>query len=199
MMDRKTAEKSLANAEPGEFIIRPTTHGMDGEFSISVKFRNKGDISHFKLSRDQGKMTWSIWGEKFKSLQEFVIKYQTKALENKQKEKVTLDKDAFTGVVIADESDYLDTYYYNEGLYEDPTYEDTCAASDKEEDNEDQEILGPAICRRDFEENEEGTVSVKRGDRLTVQYKAEGGWVYIKKDKGGEEGFVPEENIKFVS
>ena len=47
MMDRNKAESELNDKEPGKFIIRPTTHGKDGEFSVSVKFKST-EVHHFK-------------------------------------------------------------------------------------------------------------------------------------------------------
>ena len=47
MMDRNKAEAELKDKDPGKFIIRPTTHGKDGEFSVSVKFKSS-EVHHFK-------------------------------------------------------------------------------------------------------------------------------------------------------
>merc|ERR1712106_926792 len=189
------AETQLANSTPGQFIIRPTTHGKDGEFSISVRFNKSEDISHFKLIKEPGKLYWKIWGDKYKTLQDFVKKFQEKPIENKNKDKICLDSTATVEVIVADENDYMDTYYYDDGEYEDAVYEDVSVLNEKEERDQDQhDIIEGSIVRstHEFIKKEEGTISVKPGDRLMVLHASKEGWVYVSKENEEGEGYVPD-------
>eukprot|EP00092_Neocalanus_flemingeri_P023997 GFUD01026031.1.p1 GENE.GFUD01026031.1~~GFUD01026031.1.p1 ORF type:complete len:262 (+),score=74.55 GFUD01026031.1:45-830(+) len=193
MIDRKAAETKLEKSSPGKFIIRPTTHGKDGEFSVSVKYKKPGDVHHFKLVRDIGKPTWTMWGQNFKSLQDFVKKFQKKEIANKGREQVLLDKNANAEVIVVGDNHNMDTYYDAGDVDEYETYTD--AGADYMEESDDIVEGSVVRCTLDFIADEDGTISVSRGDRLMVLYPPTEGWVYVRKENE-DEGYVPEENTE---
>ena len=197
MVDRKGAETQLATASPGKFIIRPTVHGKDGEFSLSVRSNGPQEVSHFKLTREPGKAVWNIWGNSFKTLQEFVTKYQKKPIEKKNKEKIHLDKDAVVDIIVAEETEYTDPYYFDEGEYEDDPYDDSTALDDIEESDDEQQNV--VMCTKEYIKKEEGTMSVKAGERLIIHQPSHEGWVYVGREKGEELGYIPDDIISTIN
>ena len=70
IVDRRAAENQLSRMVEGRFIVRPTTHGGDSDYSVSVKYKRPGDVHHFKLAYSAASRSWSMWGQNFKSLQD---------------------------------------------------------------------------------------------------------------------------------
>ena len=199
MVDRRAAETQLASSSPGKFIIRPTTHGKDSEYSVSVKYKRPGDVHHFKLMFDSGGQTWAMWGQNFRTLQEFVKAFQTKPIAKKGPEKIRLDTSANIQVVLVEDDEENDTYFNvdQDETYEDAPEEDVSEDEDFDrEDNHDNIIEGSiVICTDEFVPEEEGTIYMRRGDRLVVLYPPTEGWVYVRRGVG-EEGYVPEEHVQ---
>eukprot|EP00092_Neocalanus_flemingeri_P012413 GFUD01013381.1.p1 GENE.GFUD01013381.1~~GFUD01013381.1.p1 ORF type:complete len:292 (-),score=96.90 GFUD01013381.1:180-1055(-) len=218
MVDRRAAETQLKNSSPGKFLIRPTTQGKDGEFSVSVKYNKPGDVHHFKLIKESRNQTWTMWGQKFETLQEFVKNFQIRAIAKKGPEQIHLDKNANVEVISVEDKDDMDTYVDKDDIYED---EDSSESNDEEERNEEEtndvrnrhrdgdeqdeensdeehnDIMEGSVvrCTFDFIADEDGTISVSRGDRLMVLYPPTEGWVYVRKENE-DEGYVPEENTE---
>ena len=210
MVDRRAAETQLKNSLPGKFIIRPTTRGKDGEFSVSVKYKKPGDVHHFKLIRDTGNSSWTMWGQKFATLQEFVKHFQKKAIAKKGPEQICLDKNAKIEVILVENDQGMDTYYGN-GVDEEETYDNGTSDEESEEDEEEESDENPSgsrdeeypefiegsvvRCTYEFVPEEEGTIYMRPGDRLVVLYPPTEEWVYVKGERG-EEGYVPVENVE---
>merc|ERR1719500_502440 len=103
--------------------------------------------------------------------------------------------------VVADETDYTDysDYYYDEG--EDGIYEDGAAVNDNEEseDEEPRIIAGTKIeSTKKFTGEDEDTISVRAGERLVVLALPRDGWVYVGKEDGSEEGYIPDDIISVI-
>jgi len=200
MLDRRAAETQLANSPPGKFIIRPTTHGKDGEYSVSVKYRGRGDVHHFKLIFDTGRQTWSMWGQHFRTLQEFVKAFQEKAIAKKGPEKVRLDPLANVQVLVVENDE--ENYYNGQEESEEETYEDAPEEEESDEgefvDDRDNNAITEGcvvVCTDEYVPEEEGTVYIRPGDRLVVLYSPTDGWVYVRSG-GREEGYVPEDCVQ---
>ncbi|XP_063796792.1 GRB2-related adapter protein 2 isoform X2 [Pseudophryne corroboree] len=73
---RMEAENALMSKQIGSFIIR-ASQTSKGEFSISV--RHEEDVQHFKVIRDK-LGNYSLWTEKFKSLNKVVDYYKTTSI-----------------------------------------------------------------------------------------------------------------------
>ncbi|XP_069824984.1 GRB2-related adapter protein 2 isoform X1 [Dendropsophus ebraccatus] len=71
-LTRVEAENILMKKTVGHFIIR-ASQTSKGEFSISV--RHEDDVQHFKVIRDKSG-NYSLWSEKFKSLNKLVEYYK---------------------------------------------------------------------------------------------------------------------------
>jgi len=203
MVDRTAAETHLKNSLPGSFVIRPTTRGKDGEFSVSVKYKKRGDVHHFKLIKDSGQPTWTMWGKKFKTLQEFIKTFQKKPIAKKGTEQITLVKNADVEVLIVEDSSGMDTYYDGQDAQEE-TYDNGSESENEDSSSEENEenhalddIEGSVVtCIDEFIAEEEGTISMEPGDRLLVLYPPDNGWVYVRNDRG-EDGYVPQEFVEF--
>jgi len=200
MVDRRAAESQLTRSQPGKFIVRPTTHGRDGEYSVSVKYARPGDVHHFKLVYDSGHHKWTMWGQRFKTLQDFVMYFQTNPIARRGQEQVRLDRRANVEVLIIQNNAAMNRY--EEG--DDDFYEDDLGQelSDEEDESENEMSNDPSIvegsvvkCIEEYLPDEEGTLYMRPGDRLLVLYPPTEGWVYVKKGEQ-EEGYVPEELVQ---
>ncbi|XP_075039111.1 GRB2-related adapter protein 2 [Mixophyes fleayi] len=77
---RMESEIALMGKQVGSFIIR-ASQTSKGEFSISV--RHEEDVQHFKVMRDK-LGNYSLWTEKFKSLNKLVEYYKTTSISRQK-------------------------------------------------------------------------------------------------------------------
>merc|ERR1712018_1101491 len=96
-------------------------------FQLQLVRHNEGVI-HFKLTRSkETEVGWTVNGQKFRNLQQFIKKFQEANLvSNNNKEKVKLSSEAEIDVVVVDEdSDYYDYCDKNSVHYETVDNDDT--------------------------------------------------------------------------
>ena len=140
-----------------------------------------------------------MWGQNFRTLQEFVKAFQAKAIAKKGPEQIRLDAHADVQIMRIEDDEDIDTYYNGDGAYQEETYEDAPEEeeSDEEEFDDHNGIMEGSVvrCTDEFVPEEEGTIYMRPGDRLVVLYPPTEGWVYVRRGMG-EEGYVPEESVE---
>jgi len=183
-VDRKAAEAFLKDAPPSKFIVRSTQHGREGEYSVSVRYPNGSGkpVRHFKLVCDpDSTCEWVMWGEKFRSLQDFVHFFQDTPID-KGNTGVTLDPEANVDRLEAGHPGYFDDQEYEE-------------ETDDEEPIPQGMVEGAQlVCVEPFEADEEGTLAARAGDRLLILFPPNQGWVYVRNTMG-REGYLPEDCV----
>ena len=151
----------------------------------------------FQLVRNKNKDCWTLWKQEFKTMQDFIKKYQQTAIPNKMKEKVMLDGAASTDIVTVSDTYYTgnEDYYTDYNDEEDPEY-----VEDVEDDPSEYVKGAQVICVEEFRpEADQGDscLPISKGDVLVItnKYIPSEDWVLVR-GANKQRGYVPFENIK---